>query len=99
VQPTVQPSAWTLGDTRRPSLSNNTARGPWPTSWQPLLTCKRDARHAAALAVRAACTWLRDKEAPLSYGSCRSLWSWRLVGVGVPSLMSLLGAVLVAASP
>jgi hypothetical protein len=26
-------------------------------------------------------------------------WSWRLVGVGVPSLMGLLGAVLVAASP
>ncbi|MGH3259325.1 MAG: CBS domain-containing protein, partial [Streptosporangiaceae bacterium] len=34
----------------------------------------------------------------LSYGSCISL-SWRLVGVGVPSLVGLLGAVLVATSP
>jgi hypothetical protein len=34
----------------------------------------------------------------LSYGSCRSL-PWRLVGVGMPSLVGLLGSVLVAASP
>src|SRR5438105_3126063 len=34
----------------------------------------------------------------LYYGSCRSL-PRRLVGVGVPSLVGLLGAVLVAASP
>ncbi len=34
-----------------------------------------------------------------SYGSCRSLWLWHLVGVGVPALVGLLGAVLVAASP
>ena len=32
------------------------------------------------------------------YGSCRSL-PWHLVGVGVPSLVGLAGAVLVAASP
>ena len=33
-----------------------------------------------------------------SYGSCRSL-PWHLIGVGVPALVGLLGAVLVAASP
>ena len=32
------------------------------------------------------------------YDSCRSL-PWRLVGVGMPSLVGLLGAILVAASP
>ena len=32
------------------------------------------------------------------YGSCRSL-PWHLIGVGVPALVGLLGAVLVAASP
>jgi hypothetical protein len=36
--------------------------------------------------------------AAIRYGSCRSL-PWCLVGVGVPSLVGLLGAVLVAASP
>lgn len=34
-----------------------------------------------------------------SYGSCRSLPLWQLVGVGVPALVGLLGVVLVAASP
>jgi hypothetical protein len=34
----------------------------------------------------------------LRYGSCRSL-PWCLIGVGVPSLVGLPGAVLVAASP
>ena len=32
------------------------------------------------------------------YGSCRSL-PWHLIGVGVPALVGLAGAVLVAASP
>src|SRR5580658_2321490 len=40
----------------------------------------------------------KDIAAMHSYGSCRSL-PWRLVGVGVPSLVGLLGPVLVAASP
>ena len=40
---------------------------------------------------------LLEREPDL-YGSCRSL-PWHLVGVGVPSLVGLLGAVLVAASP
>ena len=33
------------------------------------------------------------------YGSCRSLRLWQRVGVGVPALVGLLGAILVAASP
>ena len=35
---------------------------------------------------------------PLVYGSRRSL-PWHLIGVGVPALVGLAGAVLVAASP
>ena len=35
---------------------------------------------------------------PLSYGSCRSLFGQR-IGVGLPALVSLPGAVLVAAAP
>ena len=38
------------------------------------------------------------KQSSCSYGSFRSL-PWRLVGVGMPSLVGLLGPVLVAASP
>ena len=34
----------------------------------------------------------------LSYGSCRSLFGHR-IGVGLPALVSLPGAVLVAAAP
>jgi hypothetical protein len=40
----------------------------------------------------------RELAGALRYGSCRSL-SWRLVGVGVPALVGLLGLVLVAAAP
>ena len=34
-----------------------------------------------------------------SYGSCRSLWSWWRVRIGMPAFVGLLGLVLVAASP
>jgi hypothetical protein len=42
--------------------------------------------------------WMWTVGTSRRYGSCRSL-PWRLVGVGVPSLVGLLDAVLVAASP
>jgi hypothetical protein len=39
-----------------------------------------------------------DAQAKQGYGSCRSL-PWHLVGVGVPALVGVAGAVLVVASP